>query len=201
MKKIIIPCVCLLVILLNILYLKVYCNPEENTKEHLEMELTFDTAINVIKAIDNHNYQMLSEYAHPEKGIVFTPFSYIDYDENLVFMPEQIMNFNSNVEIYNWGYYDQSPNLIKMNIEEYFNSFVYDNKYLNSTQIGINTFVRTGNSIENITDVFPDCIFVDFYDSGSKDYGGLDWSSLKIVMVKYDGSFKVVALVHSSYTL
>ena len=154
-----------------------------------------------LDAISKCDYKSLSEYIHPTKGIVFTPFSYVNCDENLVFTAAQVSNFATDNDKYIWGVYDQSSVSIEATVRDYFERFVYDKNFLYANQIGINSIIRQGNSIENVIDEFPDSVFVDFYDSGSEEYDGLDWSSLKIVMEKCNGEFKIVAIIHSSYTL
>lgn len=49
-------------------------------------------------------------------------------------------------------------------------------------------------------EAFPKGFFVDFHDEGTESVGGLDWSSLKIVMEPYEGEYRVAAVIHSSYS-
>lgn len=159
----------------------------------------FEIAIEALRVINDEDYESLSEFIHPEKGVIFVPYSFINYEENLVFSSREIRKLDS--EIYTWGFYDQSSVTIELTANEYFKRFVNDKDYLNANQIAINGIVRTGNSIENVNEVFKDCIFIDFYDAGTKEYKNLDWSSLKIVMEYYKGELKIVAIIHSSYTI
>ena len=166
----------------------------------LESQVGFETAVYILEAIKDRDYELLSQYAHPEKGVLFVPYSYIDYQKNLMFKPKQIKNFSQDEEVYIWGEI-MSPDMIEMTIANYFDRFVYDKDYIFTEQIAINAIIGQGNSIENVEKVFENAIFVEFYDKGSVEYEGLDWSSLKIVMEKYNGEFKIVALIHASYTL
>lgn len=161
----------------------------------------FWTAIKTLKAFEERDYQQLSGCAHPEKGITFVPYSSVDFDENLTFSSAQIAKFGTDTQQYAWGCYDQSPELIKLTVSGYFDHYVNDKDYLNTRQIGMNAIIRQGNSGENVREIYPGGFFVDFHDPGTAGYDGLDWSSLKIVMEVYEGEYKVVAVIHSEYTI
>ena len=191
-----------MIFIVTFLYLML--SKEDNDKienEKIELQIGFETSIHILNLIKNKDYESLSEYIHPEKGVIFIPYTFIDYEENLVLKSVQIRDIDTDNSKYIWGFYGPSPRPIELTASEYFEQFVYDKDYLNASQIAFNYSISQGNSMENTKDIFEDCIFVDFYDEGTQEYGNLDWTSLKIVMEKYDGEFKVVAIVHSSYTL
>lgn len=173
---------------------------EPQVKELPEAQQAFETAVDVLTAIKNRDYLLLAEYAHPEKGIIFSPDPNVNYDEDTVFQAEEIRLFESD-RIYDWGYYDASEIPLRLTANDYFSSYIYVEDFLNCHQIGINSIVKSGNCQENVTEVFPDGVYVDFHYEGTEEFELLDWESLKIVMEKYDGNFKVVAIINSQYTL
>lgn len=160
----------------------------------------YDTAYEVLMSISTYDYQLLAEYAHPEKGILFSPDPYVDYNEDPVFTPAQIRAFDSGGNC-QWGYFCSSETRINQTADAYFDDYVYTKDYLHCEQVGINQVSRTGNCPENAGELFPDGVFVEYHDPGTEEFDGLDWSSLKIVMEEYEGSLKVVAIVNSCYTL
>lgn len=161
----------------------------------------FEISIKVLTAIRNRDYQLLADYVHPEKGIIFSPDSYVDYNEDPIFSAEQIRAFGSDNTIYSWGYFDVSEKLIELTASEYFDEFVYDKEYIYSRQIGINTIVCSGNLEENVADLFPNAIFIDFHDEGTEEVDRIDWSDLKIVLEKYNGALNVIAVINSRATM
>ena len=78
---------------------------------------------------------------------------------------------------------------------------MYDYDFIKAEQIGINSVVRSGNSLENVKDVFPDAEFVEFHFPGSEEYGQIDWESLKLVFEDYNGKRKLIAIIHSQWTV
>jgi len=161
----------------------------------------FDTATITLKFIRDRNYESLSELVHPQKGIIFVPYGYVDYNEHLTFSAEQIKDFSNTTTVYTWGVVNQSADMIDLTIEDYFNRYVYNKDFITTEQIAINYIIGISNAIENVKDIFPDSYFVEFYDKGTEEYAGLDWASLKIVMEEYDGEFKIVAIIHSDYVM
>lgn len=165
-----------------------------------ETLLAFETATDVLTVLKNRDYPALAGYAHPEKGIIFSPDAYVDYNEDSVFKAEQIEAFGTDT-IYDWGYYDVSNDPLKLTANEYFSHYVYNKEFLSCRQIGINSIIWSGNCPENTAEAFPNGIFVDFHDEGTEELDGIDWASLKIVMEYYNGTYKVVAIINSGYTL
>lgn len=111
-------------------------------------------------------------------------------------------NFASDKNRYMWGKYDGSGNPIELTPYEYFKAFVYDKDYLSASEIGVNTVVKSGNSLENIQEIFPDARFIDFYSPGADPgAGGLDWSSLRLVFEEYHGKLMLTVILHSECTV
>lgn len=165
-----------------------------------EKLLAFKTAMDVLAAIKDLDYQLLAKYAHSEKGIIFSSDAFVNYDEDPVFKAEQIKEFNPDT-VYKWGYYEASEIPLELTVNEYFNLNVYSKDFIHCRQVGINSIIRSGNCPENVAEMFPSGIFIEFHDEGTKEFDQLDWASLKIVLEKYNGTFKVVAIISSNYTL
>ena len=161
--------------------------------------LAHEIAVKTMIAFESQNYKSLAEHIHPELGVVFAPYTFIDFEENIVFTSEQVQDFDNDRNVYNWGSHSISPISVELTVAEYIEQFVCDKNYLQSDQFAINNTIRNGNDMENFLDVFQNCFYVDFHNQGTEEYEFLDWSSVKIVMLKYEGTFKVVAVVRSCY--
>ena len=158
------------------------------------------SAVETLTAISNRDYGILSKYAHSKKGIVFSPDCYVSYEEDSTFLPEEIEKFYAG-NVHYWGYYDASDIPLNLTADEYFELYVYNKDYLHCKNIGINVVLGVGNGVENVAEAFPESIFIEFYDEGTEFYEGLDWGSLKLVLVKENGRYKVVAIINSGYVL
>lgn len=166
----------------------------------LNKELLAD-AFAVAEAFRDRNYQVLSDWIHPTDGVYFIPYSTVKPDENQHFSKADVRNFAGIKDSYVWGTIDGEGSPISLTPEAYIDRYVYDYDFLQAPIVGINTVVKTGNSLENVKDAFPDCEFVEFHYPGSTKYDGLDWKSLKLVFSMTDGGRRLVAVIHSEWTV
>jgi hypothetical protein len=159
-----------------------------------------DMAYEVLELIKNQDYISLSQLIHPEKGVTFTPYSYVTGNNR--FSADDLRQAAANNASHNWGEYDGSGNPIIMTFEEYFARFVYNENYIDAPVIGVNHIVNTGNAIENVMEFYPEAQFVEFhFPSIDPEFLGLDWCTLKLVFEQYDDSLKLVAIIHSEWTI
>ncbi|NLM60486.1 MAG: hypothetical protein GX193_00215 [Clostridiales bacterium] len=160
-----------------------------------------DDAYSVLTAIRDRNYSALAGWIHPELGVLFTPYSTVEPDVNLHFSAEVVKGFETSEDTYVWGTVDGVGSPITMTPSAYFDRYVYDAEYAEAPVIGINTVVRTGNSLENVKDVFPDAEFVEFHFPGSEEHSYIDWKSLKLVFSDTERGRKLIAIIHSEWTI
>lgn len=159
-------------------------------------------AFEIAGYIKEGDYNRLSEVVHPEYGVVFSPYATISLSSNKVFTATQVKGFAGDTNKYVWGKYDGSGNPIELTPTDYFKNFVFDKDYTHATRIGVDSIVNTGNSLENIKEVFPTARFVDFHIPGTDpEFGGLDWSSLRLGFEEYNGQLRLTLILHSEWTI
>lgn len=142
------------------------------------------TAAAVTNALHDQDYETLSTYVHPTRGVTFTPYSTVDLQRDQNFTADQIKNLSSDTSTYTWGYEDGRGESIQMTMSEYFTRFVFDADYTQAPKVGVDQIITSGNALENLTEAYPDCHFVDFcYPSRDPANEGLDWCSLKLVFL------------------
>lgn len=155
-----------------------------------------------VTALKEKDMQKLSTLVHPVKGVLFSPYSSIELESDMVFTKEKIPNLLNLKELYNWGDYDGSGDTINLTFAQYYDKFVYDKDFANAEKVSYNEIQQTGNSLVNIKDVYPQGHFIDYYLSGSNpDYGGLDWASLRLVFEQYNGQWYLVCIAHGQWTI
>lgn len=158
-----------------------------------------DAAYEIVELIRNQDYISLSQAVHPQKGVTFTPYSYITGENS--FSADALKRAAENDTSFTWGAYDGSGDPIILTFAEYFARFVYDENYAGAPLIGVNHIIGTGNSLENITEAYPEALFVEFHFPGiDPNYEGMDWCTLKLAFEPYEGNLKLVAVIHSEWT-
>lgn len=173
--------------------------PSLNSRDNAPL---LETATTVLEALKGEDYATLSTYVHTDYGVTFTPYSSVDFDYDLTFTPQQIKNAEEDTTLYKWGFYDGSGSTISLTIADYFSQFVYDADYTQATQLAVDKILISGNSLENVTEAYPDCRFVEFsYPSRDPQYGGADWCSLKLVFAPGETDWYLIGIIHGQWTV
>ena len=159
-------------------------------------------AYSVLNNIRSGDYTALSLVAHPELGVVFSPCATINLSTNKRFLPDQIVTFGTDTQRYVWGVYTTDSKPIELTIAEYFAEFILDRDYSSASMIGVNRVVRSGNALDNITEIFRGAKFVDFHVPGIEDDDGEEhqWSSLRLGFEEYNGELRLTIILHSQWT-
>jgi hypothetical protein len=155
----------------------------------------------VLEALDKRDYTALAGYIHPEKGVRFSPYGYIDTNAHQHFSKDAFLDAMKANRQMKWGSYDGSGDPIQLTVINYFNKFVYDKKYKDAPEVGLNRQISKGNSLNNLSNIYPNSIFTELYFPGDmKKYNGMDWKSLKLVFLRYNGKPYLVGVVHDQWT-
>ena len=155
----------------------------------------------LIDAISTKDFETVSKFIHPIKGVRFTPYTYISSDQDVVFDQEGIKGFFNNQNVYIWGVYDGVGDDISLTPAQYYEKFIYTEDFKNAEEIGYNKVLSMGNMIENQFEVYDNPIVVEYYFSGfNPDYAGLDWRSLRLVFEQYENDWKLVGIIHNQWT-
>jgi len=158
-------------------------------------------AYTVLGYISDEDFLSLSRIVHPENGVVLSPYATINLATDRRYSADEVATLESDTGTYVWGVYNGSGEPIVMTVPEYFATFVPAADFINAPVIGVNQIVRSGNALENITDVFPNVKFVDFHIPGGEPVEEFDWSSLRIGFEEYNGELRLTVIVFSKWTV
>lgn len=157
-------------------------------------------ALDALIALRDKEIGDFAQFVHPEKGVRFVPFTYID-EENPAFAPNIVDNLFEDDNVYFWGTSAGSGEPINLTFADYYETFVYDVDYLFCDRVGYDRNVLLGNNIDNSQEVYPDSHIVEFhFDGFNPDFGGMDFRTLRLVLEEYNGTPLVVAVVHNVWT-
>lgn len=163
---------------------------------------SLEAALRAVLLLRDGDYTRLADMAHPDKGIVFVPYSHVDLEANLCFSADQVRQFGTDSTAYIWGLTEGDGAPILMTPVEYFARYVYNVDYSAAKMIGVGTVLKTGNALENVADAFPDAAFIELHMPGADPQSeGLGWNSLKVVLEVQNGVEYIVALIHSEWTV
>ncbi|MCZ0755632.1 hypothetical protein [Anoxybacillus sp. J5B_2022] len=178
---------------------------EKLTKKTSEQQMNKDVlhiALDVVASLQAKDMNRLATYVHPEKGVRFSPYGHVNIDSDVVFKKNELPSLMESDRIYHFGTFDGSGQPIDMTFGDYFQKFVYDVDFASPHMIGNNVVIGKGNTLENIHDVYPNAVFVEFHFTGfDKQANGMDWRSLRLVFEKQGDTWYLVGIVHDQWTI
>ena len=176
-------------------------NKQEIIKPEIAEKIIKDRAAEVIQLIDSKKFDKLADYVHPEKGLRFTPYTYVKKSD-VVFTKKQLSDFFEDDKKYLWGHYDGSGKEIRLTPEEYYHEFIYSENFINAEEVGYNEVLSSGNMLENQFEVYENPIIVEYYYSGFEPkFEGMDWKSLRLVFEEHQNKWKLTGIIHNQWTI
>jgi len=161
-----------------------------------------EVAENVLAAINTRNTQALASFVHPEKGVRFSPYAYVNTGSAVVFLPEDFGGALEDTQKYTWGEWDGVGGPIELTFEEYLKKFVWDHDFSQAPEVLWDAPQQRGNTMNNIAQIYPDTHIVEYhFPSFDPQYEGMDWSSLYLALEQYEGKWKLVGIAHDQWTI
>ena len=86
-------------------------NPDKATitKEEIIKEANDE----VLKTLKNKDYKRFAEFIHPEKGVRFSMYAFVDTKEDKQFSKTDFEKYQPTKTLFTWGSYDGSGDLYK----------------------------------------------------------------------------------------
>ena len=164
--------------------------------------IIIDLTKQVLTVIKNKDLTLLAEYIHPNMGLRFSPYAYVDTLNHMKFTRDQFLNGLKDKKEFTWGHYDGNGSNIVLHMEGYFSRFVYDHDFLAPEKLSLNVAIGHGNSADNLKQIYPVSDFTESYFSGfDPKFEGMDWSSLRLVFHKYENKYYLIGIVHDQATV
>lgn len=160
-----------------------------------------NTACAVCRSLKEQDYAALATFVHPEKGVTFTPYSTVNFDTDRTMSAQEVKSLAGDPASHIWGYLDGRDTLIELTNQNYFAQFVFNVDYTQAPEIGVDRVMTSGNALENLSQAYPGCRFVDFsFPLLDANNQGLDWCSLKLVFEPSETNWQLVGIIHGQWT-
>jgi hypothetical protein len=181
---------------------------EEQPQEQVEPEegqppTAQEAATTVMAALKNGNMSTIAAWAHPKKGVRFSPYGYVDTKTDLVFTRDELEGLMENSKKYVWRTFAGSGELIELTYSEYHKQFVYDADFIGDAEIAVNKVLGESTTLNNLNEVYPKDShnFVEYHIDGiDPAFEGMDWSSLRLVFEKIGEDHALVGIIHDQWT-
>lgn len=162
-----------------------------------------EAAATVVRALKNGDMQQLAAWVHPEKGLRFSPYAYVDTGTDLVLTREEMETAMGDPAVRIWGSYAGSGEPIKLAFSGYYKQFVYDADFAGKAKVSVNQSLGQGTTVNNLSEVYPSGSydFVEYYIAGiDPSAQGMDWRSLRLVFERIGQDHALVGMVHDQWT-
>lgn len=163
-------------------------------------ELLKKTNNELLQALKIGNYDIFANYIHPQKGVRFSMYAFVDKNEDKHFSKADFEKFHSSKIIFTWGSKDGSGEVYKATLKSYLKDWVFKKDFTKS-EYSPDKFLAGGNSLNNLKEIYPNSDFTENYISGTEKYGGMDWNTLRFVFEEFEGKFYVVAVINDECTI
>lgn len=165
-------------------------------------EAIANRTLEVISALKTKDSNKLSLYIHPQLGVRFSPYTYVNAKSDLVLNAAQVRTAFQDATLSTWGSYDGSGEPIHLTFANYFSKFIYSHDFAKAEKLSYNETVGKGNTVNNVREVYPTSIIVEYYFSGfDKKLEGHDWVSLRLVFEYYNQQWYLTGVVHDQWTI
>lgn len=173
-------------------------NERTDTKpEAVALKKTNDELLQALKV---GYYDVFANYIHPEKGVRFSMYAFVNRNEDKHFSKTDFEKYLPTKTIFTWGSRDGSGEIYKATINEYLKNWVFRKDFTKS-EYAFDKFLGNGNSLNNLKEIYPNTNFTENYISGSEKYGGMDWKALRFVFEEFEGKYYVIAVINDEWTI
>ena len=173
----------------------------EPTPQPENPEFVTSLAAEVLHVLRVKDFSALATYVHPLLGVRFSPYAYINTATDLLFTREDVLNFATNDTVYTWGTEAGSGFSIDRTVVDYWDRYVTPQDPSPAWEVLSDSTQKASNTIDNFAEVFPEAVYLEYYQPGTETYGHLDWRSLRLGFQRSsDGGLYLVAIIHDEWT-
>ncbi|AIQ32999.1 MULTISPECIES: hypothetical protein [unclassified Paenibacillus] len=162
-----------------------------------------EAAATVITALKEKDMDQLADWVHPERGIRFSPFAYVDTANDLVFTKDEVDTLLEDPAKRVWRLFEGTGEVIELNFADYYKWYIYDADFEQDAGIAVNKELRKEQTSGNLNEVYPEANhdFVEYYIGGlDLAEEGMDWRSLYLVFETNGDDHALVGIIHDQWT-
>ncbi|ANF51780.1 hypothetical protein A0O34_15265 [Chryseobacterium glaciei] len=154
----------------------------------------------VLKTLKNKDYKRFAEFIHPEKGVRFSMYAFVDPKEDKQFSKTDFEKYQPTKTLFTWGSYDGSGDPYRATINDYLGKWVFS-KDFTASQFSLDKFQGGGNSLNNLEKTYPKLNFTENYIKGTEKNGEMDWKTLRFVFEEFKGKYYLVGVINDQWTI
>lgn len=165
----------------------------------LDLDLA-QSSWDTLQAIRQENWQEVAKATHPELGLRFSPYLYLQSTDVLV-SADALLALTQTTTPRLWGTQQGSGEPLEMSFEAYYERYIYSADFFFADVIGYNQQAHPSNLLDNCGEIYLHNAFIDYHFEGfNPDYGGMDFRTLRLIFAPYQNEWRLVAIVNDEWT-
>lgn len=154
----------------------------------------------IIQALKDKNFKKFAEFIHPEKGVRFSMYAFVNPKEDKKFSKADFIRYQPTKTLFTWGTMDGSGDLYRATIRDYLADWVYSKDFA-TAQVSLNEFQGKGNSLNNLKAIYTNAHFTENFIKGSEANSGMDWKCLRLIFEEFQGKYYLIGVVNDQWTI
>lgn len=154
----------------------------------------------ILKALKNKDYKTFASFIHPEKGIRFSMYAFVNLKEDKHFSKADFEKYQPSKTLFTWGAHDGSGDPYKATVNDYLSKWVFSKDFTTS-QYSLNKFLGGGNSLNNLKEIYPKDDFTENFIKGAEKSSEMDWKTVRFVFEEFEGKYYLIAVVNDQWTI
>jgi hypothetical protein len=154
----------------------------------------------VVALMKAQDLTKLATFVHPTKGVRFTPYLHVGETDRL-YQASALAGAMADQTVHHWGQFDGSGEPMDLTFQAYWNRFVWNRDYTTAPQVAVDQRLGKGNMLDNTAQAYPGARWVEYHFPGTEQYGGMDWTSLRLVFAEESGTWYLVGVSHDQWTI
>ena len=165
-------------------------------------ETVLEAAAEVIAAVQARDGERLARLVHPELGVRFSPYAFVDTASDRVLSRAEIQQLWTDPRAFAWGFADGTGDPIELTPAQYVERYVMDRDFSRPSSVNVNNDRASGNTTNNAAVIYPQGTRVEYYVEPGPGEGTpeLEWAALRLVFEEQEGSWLLIAVIHDEWT-
>jgi len=155
---------------------------------------------NLLQFLKTKNYEKFATYIHPEKGVTFSMYAFVNSASDRCFTKKEFLYFISSPADFTWGEKNASGELYRETLQNYLSNWVWK-KDFSTASYELNGTMSRGNSQDNSKQIYPECDITVNFLSGTKEFSEMDWQTLGFVFEEFYGKYYLIAVINDQWTV
>jgi len=158
-------------------------------------------AAEAVTALRDKDFTKLATLAHPQKGVRFSPYAFVDTQRHVVLPAATLTQGFGNRQQHLWGHTDGQGLPMQWTLEEYYTRHLWKKDFSKAPTIVIDQRTGKGSATDNSAHAYPGARVVEYHQPSANPNTTLDWSSLRLVFEQQAGSWVLVGIIRDEWTI